>query len=75
MARVAYLHKQCCFFKKRKIEIARHGLCFLNDLDVIEVKEVKREGAQDHEVFALVFNILDLFNVLGLDDFNLDLAF
>jgi hypothetical protein len=55
--------------------MARHGLHFLDDLDTTEAKEVEREGAQDREALALVSNILDLFGVLGLDDFDLDPAF
>jgi hypothetical protein len=75
MARVARLRKQRRFLRKRKIEMARRGLRFLDDLDAAEVKEAEREGAQDREAPAPVSDILDLPGVLGLDDFDLDLAF
>ena len=45
MARVARLRKQRRFLKKRKIEMARRGLRFLDDLDAAEVKEAGREEA------------------------------
>jgi hypothetical protein len=43
MARVARLRKQRRFLKKRKIEMARRGLRFLDDLDAAEAKEAERE--------------------------------
>ena len=75
IARVARLRKQCRFLRKRKIEIARCGLRFLDDLDAAEAKEAEREGAQDREAPAPVSDILDLSDILGLDDFDSDLAF
>ena len=42
IARVARLRKQCRFLRKRKIEMARRGLRFLDDLDTTEAKETER---------------------------------
>jgi hypothetical protein len=55
--------------------MACRGLRFLDNLDAAETKEAKREEAQDREAPAPVSDILDLPNVLGLDDFDPDLAF
>ncbi len=52
--------------------MARCSLCFLDKLDAAEAKELE---ARDCEAPALISNILDLPNILGLDDFNLNLAF
>jgi hypothetical protein len=41
----------------------------------MEVKESKEKEAQSREALALIFNVLDLLGVLGLDKFNLDLNF
>ena len=72
---MARLYKQCRFFRKRKIEIARYGLRFLNNLDTTEAKETEREEIQDCEVPAPVSDILDLPGILDLDDFDPDPVF
>ncbi len=72
IARVAYLQKQCRFLYKRKTKMAHYSLCFLDKLDAVKAKELE---ARDREAPTPVSNILDLSNILGLNDFNSDLAF
>jgi hypothetical protein len=75
MARIACLRKQYRFFYKRKAKMARCGLCFLDKLDTAKAKESEKREARDRKVFAPVFDVLDLPNILGLDNFDPDPVF
>jgi multidrug resistance efflux pump len=75
MARVARLRKQRRFLRHKKVEMARRGLCFLDELDAAEAKESEEREARDREIPAPVSDVLDLPSILGLDDFDPDPAF
>jgi hypothetical protein len=52
--------------------MACRSVFFLNNLDAVKLKE--REDV--NQVMPVpVFNVMDSFTVLGLDDFNLDPSF
>jgi hypothetical protein len=75
MARMARLRKQRCFLCRKKVEITRRNLYFLDKLDTAKAKESEKRKARDREIPAPVSDILDLPSILDLDNFNLDPAF
>ncbi len=55
--------------------MAHYSLCFLDNLNAIEAKELKEKDTQNHKVPTLISNILNLPKILGLDNFNPNPAF
>ncbi len=55
--------------------MAYYSICFLNNLNIIEAKELKEQNARNYKVFIPISNILDLSRILGLNNFNLDPTF
>ena len=55
--------------------MAYYNLHFLNNLNVIKVKELIKKEASNRAAFILFFNIINLFIILSLNDFDFDLSF
>ncbi len=55
--------------------MARYSLHFLDNLDIAEAKEVAEKEVPSRKTPPLISNIINLSNILGLDDFDLDPAF
>ncbi len=51
------------------------SLCFLDDLDTVKAKELTEKEAPSRVISAPFSNIINLFIILGLNDFNLNLSF